>query len=117
MTREDVAAWLERYIAAWRSYDRDAIGDLFAENATYRYHPWDEPVTGRNAIVESWFEDPDEAGSFEARYEPFAVEGDRAVAVGESTYAGGDAYDNVYLLRFDGEGRCSEFREWFMKRP
>ena len=26
-------------------------------------------------------------------------------------------YDNVYVLRFAGDGRCSEFTEWFMKRP
>jgi hypothetical protein len=57
-------------------------GRPLAENATYRYHTYYEPVTGREAIVESWFEDPDARGSFEASYEPYAVEGDRAVAVG-----------------------------------
>jgi hypothetical protein len=117
VTRDDVQAWLDRYVAAWRSGDRGAIGDLFAGDATYRYHPYDEPVRGREAIVESWFEDPDEPGSFEARYEPFAVEGGRAAAVGTSSYATGDVYDNVFTLSFDEDGRCSEFMEWFMKRP
>jgi ketosteroid isomerase-like protein len=117
MTRDDVQRWLDRYVAAWRSYDRDAIGALFAEDAVYRYHPYDEPLTGRDAIVESWLEDPDEPGSFEARYEPYAVEGDRAVAVGTSTYASGDVYENVFLLRFDAGGRCAELTEWFMQRP
>lgn len=117
MTRDDVGAWLDRYVAAWRSYDRSAIGHLFAEDAQYRYHPYDEPVVGRDAIVESWFEEPDEPGSFEAGYEPFAVDGDLAVAVGTSSYANGDVYDNVFTLRFDGDGRCAEFTEFFMKRP
>jgi hypothetical protein len=119
-----VDRWLARYVAAWKSYDRDAIGELFAEHAAYRYHPYDEPVLGRDAIVESWLEEDrlDEPGSFEADYRAFAVDGDRAVAVGASTYfdengAVDRVYDNVYLLRFDGEGRCSEFTEWFMKRP
>jgi ketosteroid isomerase-like protein len=120
----DVDRWLERYVAAWKSYDRAEIGALFSEDAAYRYHPYDEPVLGLDAIVESWLEEDrlDEPGSFEGRYQAFAVEGDRAVAVGSSTYfdASGNVdrvYDNVYLLRFDGEGRCSEFTEWFMKRP
>jgi SnoaL-like domain len=117
VTREDVQAWLDRYVEAWRAYDRAAIGDLFAEGATYRYHPYDEPVVGVDAIVESWFEEPDEPGSFEAGYEAYAVEGDRAVAVGTSSYSNGDVYDNVFTLRFDGEGRCNDFVEWFMKRP
>jgi hypothetical protein len=119
-----VDRWLARYVAAWKSYDRDAIGELFSPDAAYRYHPYDEPVVGRDAIVESWLEEDrlDEPGSFEAGYSAFAVDGDRAVAVGASTYfdesgAVDRVYDNVYLLRFDGEGRCSEFTEWFMKRP
>ncbi len=115
--REAVDRWLERYVTAWKSGDREAIGDLFAEDATYRYHPWDEPVRRRDAIVESWFEDPDEPGTFEASYETYAVDGDHAVATGTSTYARGDVYDNVFLLRFDGDGRCADFAEWFMKRP
>lgn len=119
-----VDRWLARYVAAWKSYDRNAIGELFSADAAYRYHPYDEPVVGRDAIVESWLEEDrlDEPGSFEGGYSAFAVDGDRAVAVGESTYfdengAVDRVYDNVYLLRFDGEGRCSEFTEWFMKRP
>ena len=44
---------------------------------------------------------------------------DRAVAVGWSRYAAtGDeperTYHNAYLLRFDAEGRCAEFHEFYM---
>jgi hypothetical protein len=35
--REAVAAWLDAYVAAWRSYDPDAIGALFSKDATYAY--------------------------------------------------------------------------------
>ena len=34
----------------------EAIGDLFGDDAEYRYHPWDEPVIGRDAIVADWLE-------------------------------------------------------------
>ena len=57
MDATDVDRWLARYVAAWKSYDREAIGELFSEDAAYRYHPYDEPVIGRAAIVESWFEE------------------------------------------------------------
>jgi ketosteroid isomerase-like protein len=123
MRAEDVNGWLQRYVAAWQSYDRAEIGDLFSEDARYRYHPYDDPVVGRDAIVESWLEEDrlDEPGSFDARYECYAVDADRAVATGASTYFEDEAdarvYDNVYLLRFDEDGRCSEFTEWFMQRP
>lgn len=122
MERAEVDRWLEAYVAAWKSGDRDEILDLFGEDVRYRYHPWDEPLEGREAVADSWLDDPDEPGTFEARYECFAADGDAAVAVGASTYREPDgtfsrAYDNVFLLRFDADGRCSEFTELFMKRP
>jgi ketosteroid isomerase-like protein len=120
--RAGVTRWLERYVAAWKSGDRDEIGDLFAPDARYRYHPYDDPVEGREAIVDSWLEDPDTPGTFEGGYECFAVDAGAAVAVGTSTYRDPDGtvariYDNAFLLRFDADGRCSDFTEWYMKRP
>lgn len=114
--------WLADYVDAWKSYDRDAIEALFAEGASYRYHPADEPIVGVEAIVDSWLDEPDAPGSFEASYEPFAIEADRAVATGTSTYLDkrGEVravYDNCFLLRFDTDGRCSEFVEWYVKQP
>jgi ketosteroid isomerase-like protein len=131
MTHDEVADWLERYLQAWHSYDRDQIGDLFSEDAVVRYHPYDPPVQGRQAVVESWLgegghegaPDPDEPGTFEAEYKPVAVDGDVAVAVGRSSYRddpGGEikrVYDNCFVMRFAADGRCAEFTEWFMLRP
>jgi len=131
MDRTDVAHWLDDYVEAWKTYDRDRIAALFAEDVQYRYHPYDEPITGRDAVVESWLgegehEDAptrDQEGTYDASYAPMAVDGDVAVAVGASTYferPGGPVekvYDNCYVMRFDADGRCREFTEWFMKRP
>ena len=122
MERERVSRWLEAYVAAWRSYDRADVGELFSDDAVYRWHPWDEPVRGREAIVAAWLEDRDEPGTYDARYEPVAVDGDLAVAVGHSAYTNADGsidriYDNCYLIRFDADGRYREFTEWYMRRP
>jgi ketosteroid isomerase-like protein len=117
MTPEAVQVWLDAYIDAWRSYDNDAIGDLFAEDATYAYHPWDEPIRGREAIVASWLSDRDEPNSWSAGYGPFIVSGNRAVAVGETRYADGKIFVNAWQLIFDQDARCSEFVEWYMTLP
>ena len=112
--------WLDRYVAAWKSYDPGAIADLFSEDATYRYHPQDEPVTGRAAIVASWLEDRDESGTYDGHYEPLAIDGQNYVASGWSRYvdadgAARDEYSNIYLCRFDAEGRCTSFTEWWIR--
>lgn len=109
--------WLDRYIDAWRTGDPDQIGDLFASNARYVYGPFQEPVVGREAIVASWTAEPDAPGSWEAEYAPLAVDGEVAVATGESRYTDGRTFSNIFVCRFDADGRCTEFREWFIERP
>jgi ketosteroid isomerase-like protein len=117
MTRADAQDWLDRYVAAWRSYDPNAIGELFSDDASYAYHPYDEALRGRAAIVENWLGNQDEPGSWEAHYEVSLVEGDRAIARGETRYAGGRTFSNLFELRFDERGRCASFVEWYMKHP
>ena len=93
---------------------------MFTEDATYGYHPWDEGeevVRGRDVIVENWFEEQDQPGSWEAQYRPLLIEGEQAVATGTTSYASGESYWNLWVLRFDEDCRCAEFVEWFMVPP
>ena len=120
MTHDDVQAWLDAYVDAWRTYDPEAIGALFAKDATYAYHPYDkgeEVVRGREAIIADWCGEQDEPGSWEASYRPLVAEGRRAVAEGTTSYTNGSFYWNLWTLRFDEENRCTEYVEWFMVRP
>ncbi len=129
MDHDTAQQWLDRYVAAWRSYDRDAIGGLFSDDVSYRYHPHDQPITGREAVVASWLgeaEDDgasgrDEPGTYDASYVPVAVEGDVVVATGTSTYRETpdgpvtEVFGNCFVMEFDGEGRCREFTEYYVK--
>ena len=123
--------WLDRYVAAWQSYEPEAIGALFSDDVNYRYHPSDEPTVGRAAVVASWLGESDEdgastrdePGTYDASYSPVAVDGDVVVATGTSSYRETPegpvtrVYDNCFVMRFDDDGRCREFTEWFIKRP
>jgi hypothetical protein len=131
MDHDAAQDWLDRYVAAWKSYEPDAIGDLFSADVTYRYHPHDDAVVGREAVVASWLGEPgsadastrDEPGTYDASYSPVAVDGDVVVATGDSTYSeapGGPvvrAYKNCFVMRFDGDGRCRDFTEYYHRRP
>jgi len=124
-------AWLDRYVAAWLSYDADDIAGLFSEDIVYRYHPYDDPVVGRQAVVASWLGDDssvgastrDAPGTYEAQYEPVAVDGNTVVATGTSSYRDRPdgpivrVYHNCYVMSFDAGGRCREFTEYYMQRP
>ena len=130
MLREDVDRWLKDYVAAWKSYDRGQIEALFAEDISYRYHPEDDAIEGRAAVVESWLGEGDHAdastrdepGTYDAAYRAVAVDGQVAVATGMSSYRESPdgpvarVYDNCFVMQFDSEGRCREFTEWFVQR-
>lgn len=131
MDQKSAQDWLDRYVEAWRSYDPEDVAGLFSEAVAYRYHPYDEPIVGRESVVGSWLGegDPGDAstrdapGTYEAKYVPVAVDGDVVVATGTSSYRelpGGPVvrtYDNCFVMRFDGEGRCREFTEYYLRRP
>ena len=127
MTKDEVDRWLEAYVSAWKSYDTAEIGALFADDVSYRYHPYDPPVEGRDAVVESWLGEGDhegassrdEPGTYDAAYTAVAVDGDVAVATGTSTYTGEPprVFHNCFVMRFDADGRCREFTEWYVQKP
>jgi ketosteroid isomerase-like protein len=131
MTKADVDRWLSAYVEAWKSYDRELIAALFSEDVSYRYHPYDEPLCGREAVVQSWLGEVehagastrDEPGTYEASYRTIASDGDVAVASGTTRYSpapGAPAdrvFHNCFVLRFDATGRCREFTEWYLEEP
>lgn len=131
MDRAGAQHWLDRYVAAWKSYDSDDIAALFAPDVHYRYHPYDEPIVGVDAVVASWLGEDDDVGAstrdapgtYDARYSPVAVDGDLVVATGTSHYRDHPdgpvtrTFDNCFLIRFAPEGRCQEFTELYMERP
>jgi hypothetical protein len=129
MDRAAAQDWLDRYVTAWLTYEPDLIGDLFSQDITYRWHPNDVPVVGREAVVTSWLGGADEAtasrdamGTYDASYAPAAIDGDVVVATGTTSYSdvpNGPVtriFDNCFVMRFDGDGRCREFTEYYVKR-
>ena len=117
VTSQQVQDWLDSYVEAWQTYDPELIGALFAEDAAYAYHPWDTPIRGREAIVADWLSDRDEPGSWEAEYFPLLITDAGVAARGQSRYANGKTYENLFLLEFDDEGLCTRFEEWYMVTP
>ncbi|MGZ4249549.1 MAG: YybH family protein [Solirubrobacteraceae bacterium] len=131
MQKADVDRWLRAYVEAWKTYDPERIAALFSADVSYRYHPYDEPLRGRDPVVASWLGDGeragasarDEPGTYDATYRTIAIDGDIAVATGVTTYSPAPgaqpnrAFHNCFVMCFDATGRCREFTEWFIERP
>jgi hypothetical protein len=113
MTRDDFASWIARYEELWRTPGTAGLDRLFAPEAVYRHSPFAEPVVGLANIAQDWErerEGPDEP--FEMTPEIVAVDGDTAVARVAVTYGSQQRFLDLWLARFDAEGRCVSFEEW-----
>jgi SnoaL-like domain len=122
MDRRGFQRWLDGYVEAWKTYDRDKIRALFSADAVYRYSPEEpEGTNGRDAIADDWLSNKDEPKTYEAIYAPLAIEGDTFVANGITRYFNADRsqrdqYYNVYICRFNDAGECTDFTEYWMQK-
>jgi SnoaL-like protein len=121
--RPTVQAWLDAYVRAWQTYDPAAIGDLWSHDAVW-FNPFGVRARGRAAIVAEWMaeEHLDASGGYDAHYAPIAIDDGFVVTHGRTRFfdpASGETrgeFDNVWILRFGPDGRCSEFHEWYAPR-
>jgi ketosteroid isomerase-like protein len=118
--RATVSRWLAGYEAAWRAAGTGSLAELFTGDATYLMSPYDPPVTGLAAIGRLWERErdgPDEV--FTLATDILAVDGPVAVVRAEVHY--GDPvqreFRDLWIIRLDGEGRCTWFEEWYFSPP
>ncbi|TLM84282.1 nuclear transport factor 2 family protein [Pseudarthrobacter sp. NamE5] len=116
--REYVGAWMENYQTAWTSNRPEDIRALFTGEARYETRPNDpNPWLGHDGIVEGWLEARDEPANWTFTWELLGTDEDTAFVQGVTTYLGDrPTYDNLWVIRFNGDGRASSFTEWFMER-
>lgn len=116
MKKADLEKWLKNYVKAWKNNDPEAIGELFTKSAVYSTGPFDKPWNGREAIIAGWVAIGDQPGDWSFKYEVLVVDGYLGVMHGTTIYKGAGTFSNIWLIRLSKEGRCKEFREWFVRK-
>ncbi len=115
-SQEQVKQWMDSYRKAWESNDPDDIDALFSEQALYYTEPHSGPWRGRQEIVRRWTEIKDEPGDTEFSWEPLAIDGEIAIVQGQTIYRDPpQRYSNLWVIRLDPTGHCTQFTEWWMK--
>jgi hypothetical protein len=114
--KKDFEKWLKSYVKAWKSNDANQIGDLFTKNALYSTGPFDEPWIGRQAIIDGWLALGDQPSDWSFDYEVLAADGNLGVMHGTTVYKSSGTFSNIWLIKLDKDGKCKEFREWFVRK-
>ena len=125
MTEGDVRDWLEAYGRAWVDGDPERAAALFADTATYRETPFDEPMRGRREIRDYWQKNAANAQeNVEFAAQVWAIDNDTAIAGWQARFtekASGAQVelDGTFRLVFSGEPgalQCTALEEWWHRK-
>ncbi len=118
MDVKTVTDWVEGYKKAWASNAREDIAALFAEDSKYYTSPFADPWEGRDNIVQTWIDHGDSPGDYTFRYEVLGTSDNAGIVRGWTVYKNpAREYSNIWLIRFDKDGKATEFTEWFREKP
>jgi hypothetical protein len=121
VNRGSLRDWIAGYERAWRTPDGPeldrALAALFAPHATYSTAPFEPAYQGLAAIARMWKAErkgPDEAFTIRAEIVAVDAEHDTGVLRLEVRYGPPreQVYRDLWIVRFDDEGRCEHFEEW-----
>jgi len=108
--------WMDGYIEAWTSNDRFDIAALFAPAAVYDPQTADGERHGHEEIISFWQEIGDEPDNWDFEWQPLVETDDLAVITGTTRYQDPPAsYRNLFVIRFEPDGRCRDFTEWYIE--
>jgi hypothetical protein len=113
LTETQVAAWVQAYERAWKSYTREDIAALFTEDAESHEWPYETHWIGREAILDGWEErETWQQGGWSFRWSLLALNGDTAAIEGTGVYDELGTFANLWTVTFADDGRAQVFRMW-----
>jgi hypothetical protein len=101
--------WMDGYVLAWSTNMEDHIRALFTEDAVYDPQTADGEWDGIERI-------DDQEDNWDFEWAPLVETDDLAVVTARTSYFEPPLkYRNLFIIRFDEDGRCSDFTEWYIE--
>ena len=101
--------------------DRDDVARLFTDDVRYYTAPYRDPLRGLDAILGYWLGEKESGIPWSVDYQVLAREGNLYVVRAVIRYpegtrgaAGREEFANLWLVTLEGDGRASEFIEYYM---
>jgi len=112
-TQTDIETWIAAYVHAWTTADRDDIAALFTPDAEYHEWPFETHWESRDEIVDGWLGRQQwQEGGWTFDSSVLMITGDTAAVRGTGVYTELGTFENLWVVTFADDGRCSVFRMW-----
>ncbi len=108
---------LSRYKRAWEKRDPDLMMELYAGDAVFRPDPFDDELSGANAVRAHWNDLAAQRAQADFDAERTWVAGRTVLASWHAAYTVADTAERVRVrgfttLELDGDGLISRQRDW-----
>jgi len=119
VTHTSFGTWLNEYGRAWETGNPTLAVQLFSADAIYHEVPFDEPMTGQEAIRKYWEEGAEQSQTdIHFTYDILAVNGHTGIADWKASFTRLPSRNQVQLdgiltVQFDDQGKCIIYREWW----
>lgn len=118
MEQPHLEQWLSEYGRAWENKDARSFVRLFADNVSYFWTPLEEAKQGRKAVEAAFQAAVLRQEDIRFTAEILGVFGRTGIAHWQCSFhrpsSGRDVrLDGIFVMRFDEDGRCGVFREWW----
>ena len=110
--------WMADYGRAWETRDVPAFVALFVDDAPYHWSPLEDPLLGRDEIAGIFRSAVSAQSNIRFTSEVLAADASAGLAHWRCTFTKLTTGQHVILdgimqVTLDGQGLCSEFREWW----
>jgi hypothetical protein len=113
VTQQQVEAWVNGYVTAWRTNASKDITALFTPKAEYHEWPYATDWIGRREIIAGWQSRAAwQEGGWDFEWSTLMITGDTAAIRGTGVYKELGTFLNLWTVTFDEHGKCTMFRMW-----
>lgn len=114
--RKTVNDWMEELRAAWEGRDVQRALALFKTTDVYYERPF-KPGTTQEEIHGYW-KDIVNLVDIRLSFDVIAIDGDTACVQWDNWFKAATGkpeqhLNGIFLIRYDGDGNCREFRQWW----
>jgi len=108
--------WMDLYVDAWSTNDPELIAAMFTEDAVYDPQTADGELHGPAEIIAWWKEKDEDPENWDFEWLPVVETDEVAVVTGTTQYFDPAAvFRNLFVIKFDEDGRCRDFTEWYIE--
>jgi len=117
-----VEKWMDALKRCWEQKEYSVLEDVLADKLMYYESPFGPPLKSKAQVISQWKTDLPKQKNITFNYDIVKTWGNQGLVHWEATFtrvptSENVGLDGVFLIKFDSEGKCIFFKQWWVVKP